>query len=83
MGNTVKFGFCNTMATVLGGQYGIISMSLCIQTLSIISIFLTGAIDTIQPLRLCCVLRMTILAWAVMLRKTLWIVLWISLPLSF
>ena len=46
---SVKFAFCNAMAVSLGGSSALTAMSLCLQTISIISIVISGALDTIRP----------------------------------
>lgn len=46
---TVKFAFCNAVAAALGGSSALAAMSLCVQTISIISIVIAGASDTIRP----------------------------------
>jgi Na+-driven multidrug efflux pump len=46
---TVKFAFCNSVAASLGGSSALAAMSLCVQTISIISIVIAGASDTIRP----------------------------------
>nr|MCR4922910.1 hypothetical protein [Lachnospiraceae bacterium] len=46
---TIKYAFCNWLAITLGGSCALVSMSLCMQTVSIISIIVVGASDTIRP----------------------------------
>lgn len=46
---TVKFAFCNAVAASFGGSSALVAMSLCAQTISIISIVIAGASDTIRP----------------------------------
>lgn len=46
---TVKFAFCNSVAASFGGSDGLAAMSLCMQTISIMSIVIAGASDTIRP----------------------------------
>ena len=50
IGYTLKFGYCNRMASVLGGADALIALTLCFQTISIISIVLSGTNDTVRPL---------------------------------
>lgn len=49
IGFSLKFAFCNNIATQLGGPSGLIAMSLCIHTLDIVSIFLGGVSNTCVP----------------------------------
>ena len=46
---SIKFAFCNAVAASLGGSNALVAMSLCVQTISIISIVLSGSLDTIRP----------------------------------
>lgn len=50
IGFSLKFGFCNNKVSVLGGANALVAMSLCFQTVSIISIVVSGAVDTVRPL---------------------------------
>lgn len=50
LGYTLKIGFSNGLAVSLGGAAGIVAFSLCIQALSFVSIFLTGADGAAGPL---------------------------------
>ncbi|MCR5304410.1 MAG: polysaccharide biosynthesis C-terminal domain-containing protein, partial [Lachnospiraceae bacterium] len=50
LGFTLKIGYSNMMATVLGGTAGIIAFSLCIQSISVVSVFLLGAAEAATPL---------------------------------
>ena len=46
---TVKFAFCNALAASLGGSSALVAMSLCVQTIAIISIVVGGTSDTLRP----------------------------------
>ncbi len=50
LGFTLKFGYSNAMAAVLGGTAGIVAFSLCVQSISIVSVFLMGATAAATPL---------------------------------
>lgn len=50
IGFAVKFGFCNMLASLYGGIAGVVCFSLCIQTLSIVSVFLAAVIGATMPL---------------------------------
>ncbi len=50
IGFSLKFGFCNNKVSLLGGASALVAMALCFQTVSIISIALSGAMDTMRPL---------------------------------
>ena len=41
LGFTLKFGYSNALAAALGGAAGVVAFSLCIQSISIISILLS------------------------------------------
>ncbi len=49
LGFTLKFGYSNAMAAMLGGAAGVVAFSLCIQSISIVSIFLMGATAAATP----------------------------------
>ena len=49
-GFAIKFAFCNGMAASLGGATGVIVFSLCIQTFSIVSVFLAAITGAAMPL---------------------------------
>ena len=46
---SVKFAFCNAVAVSLGGSGALAAMSLCVQTIAIISIVIGGTADTLRP----------------------------------
>ncbi len=50
LGYALKFGYSNALAATLGGTEGVIAFSLCIQSVSFISIFLMGATSAAEPL---------------------------------
>lgn len=49
-GYAIKTAFCNRVAAAYAGYLGIAAFSLCMQTLSVISIFISGALDAALPL---------------------------------
>ena len=46
---TVKLTFCNTVAGTYGGSSALVAMSLNVQVMCIISIVISGVLDTIRP----------------------------------
>ena len=50
LGFAIKFTYCNAAAATFGGAAGVVAMALCIQTLSIVNVFMTGVTQTIIPL---------------------------------
>ncbi len=50
LGYALKISFSNGLAASLGGAAGVVAFSLCIQALSFVSIFLSGAVAAAAPL---------------------------------
>lgn len=50
LGFAIKFTFCNNIAIALGGAGAMAVFSVCIQTISIVSIFLQGIADATAPI---------------------------------
>lgn len=48
-GYAIKYAFCNSMAAIYAGQNGVVSFSICMQIISIISIFLSAFSATLTP----------------------------------
>ncbi len=49
LGFTLKFGYSNAMAATIGKAAGVVAFSLCIQSMSMVSIFLMGATAAATP----------------------------------
>ncbi len=71
---SIKFAYCNATAASLGGNGGIVAMSLIVQTVSIISIVLCGASDTIRPFLTLLRTQHDYSGTEYILKRTLWIV---------
>nr|MCR5746078.1 hypothetical protein [Lachnospiraceae bacterium] len=50
LGFLIKVSFCNQLAMRLGGVQGITTFTLCIQTLSVVSIGASGVLDSMIPI---------------------------------
>ena len=50
LGYALKFGYSNVLAISLGGTAGMVAFSLCIQAISVASVFLAGAVSAAVPL---------------------------------
>ena len=50
LGYAIKIAFCNAIAAYHAGAAGVVGFSLCIQSLSIISIFLAAVIESASPI---------------------------------
>lgn len=50
LGYAIKIAFCNSIAAFHAGAAGVVGFSLCIQSLSIVSIFLAAVIESASPI---------------------------------
>ena len=77
-GNAMKVTFCNHMALKYGGPGALVVFSVCMQIISIISIFYSGIIDAVSPLVATLFGQKDFKGISFVLKKGMGYIIWIS-----